>query len=50
MGFIYLLTPCLVLLAADGVGPRNIVGFMLFLLLIYILLLASAMLARADVV
>ena len=50
LGFIYLLTPCLVLLAADGVGPRNVVGFMLFLLLIYILLLASAMLARADVV
>ena len=33
---IYLLTLCIILLAADGVGPRNVVGSKLLKLLIFI--------------
>ena len=36
MEFIYLLTPCFVSFAADGVGPRNVVGSKLLKLLIFI--------------
>ena len=35
-GTIYLLTLCIILLAADGVGPRNVVGSRLLKLLIFI--------------